>query len=476
MLNRNRAAPRRLGMKRAAAFILAVIASGVMIVLALPPCGIWVFGWIALAPVFLVTRQTRLLLGAVAGIAASMVAAFIAAGGYFYRVGDPGGNDTWTYLGLAIFGFVFAVVAGIGAEVKDRSLKSLLAITSSAILLQFALLFLLPAPLELSQARVPPMLLLASVTGIWGLGFVIWFYNFAVAEVMSGNRKLLRPVVALPVLLAIGYLLAPLIMRTEGPYVRVGVVQSWTMELSQMQSLSEAAAEKGAVLVVWPELSGIAYAPGGDTSKLRFLATQVKMPAFVTSYRDDFMPMPHNTAALFSHDGESVKYFKRKLFGGEVTMHTAGELAVAVPSPAGRLGLNICFDSCYPAMIRDTVRQNADIIALPTIDPESSFGFFAANHAAFTPIRAAENGVSMIRADGSAYSVIVDSYGRVKGELGTKRDQVATALVPVHGHWTFYRWAGDWFLYACAGFLVWAILSGRKAPASRKALPPIASL
>ncbi len=89
--------------------------------LALPPSGLWFLAWFALVPVFLATRQTRLVTGVIAGILASLVAGFIAVSGVFYHQGiGPDGEPMWTYLACALFGFVFAIVAGISAEMKGR--------------------------------------------------------------------------------------------------------------------------------------------------------------------------------------------------------------------------------------------------------------------------------------------------------------------------------------------------------------------
>jgi hypothetical protein len=218
----------------------------------------------------------------------------------------------------------------------------------------------------------------------------------------------------------------------------------------------------------------MSFARDGDTSKLEHLASSKLTPPFVTSYRDGHSPMPHNTATLFSVGRKSEPYFKRKLFGSESGMHSPGTKAVATPFLGTKVGLNICFDSCYPSIIRDTVRAGAEIIALPTIDPDSPFGFFAANHAAFTPIRAAEEGVSIVRADGYAFSTIADPDGQVLAQLPEIAEAEAHAAVPLKGHWTVYRWAGDWFLYACGLGLCGAAARSRGAsePGSRGTREP----
>lgn len=112
------------------------------------------------------------------------------------------------------------------------------------------------------------------------------------------------------------------------------------------------------------------------------------------------------------------------------------------------IGLNICFDSCFPHVIRETARLGPSVVALPTIDPPSKKGFIAAIHAAYTPFRAAENGVAIVRADGYAHSMIIDSRGKIVAETG-EGDQTLVAAAHVGPHWTVSKLLGDWFLALC---------------------------
>ena len=141
-------------------------------------------------------------------------------------------------------------------------------------------------------------------------------------------------------------------------------------------------------------------------------------------------------------------------------MHTAGENAVAVPfgSGGGSVGLNICYDSCFPYVIRETASlPNVTVIALPTIDPDSRHYFIAGMHAAFTPFRAAENGVAMARADGHFGSMIVDEHGRIVAEL---HDEQKSMVGTISGRraWTLYQIIGDWFWFLCIGAVFWPLV------------------
>ena len=74
-------------------------------------------------------------------------------------------------------------------------------------------------------------------------------------------------------------------------------------------------------------------------------------------------------------------------------------------------------------------------------------------HAAYSPFRAAESGVAIVRANGGAFSTIVDSRGRIVGERASG-DGVLIADVTVGPRWTLDRRLGDGFLGVCGVLVV----------------------
>lgn len=236
----------------------------------------------------------------------------------------------------------------------------------------------------------------------------------------------------------------------EGKVRRYAAVQTESTEESVLFRLHQVAARQSPALVVWPEFSALDIASQGPETLIAFAKTS---PApFVTTFRDHGRPLPHNVAALFNVWGESDPYFKRKPFGAETQMHAPGDHAVAVRTDALKVGLNICFDSCFPSVMRDTARlPNVEAIALPTIDPPSPHHFMAAMHAAYSPFRAAELGVVIVRADGYAASSIVDARGKIIAEASPGPNVIVGEAAGPRA--TVSRKWGDGFLYLC-GVLV----------------------
>jgi apolipoprotein N-acyltransferase len=312
-------------------------------------------------------------------------------------------------------------------------------IAALAVLLELLIMPVMPATIALGQARVGGMMLLSSLTGIWGVALAVWLANLVGAAVWLKAlppKQLGFTVAPIAALLILG-----LIPRSTAADIKVGVVQSDSDDSATMMALSR---RGGARLVVWPEFGGLAFSRDGHPTELLQISRAERMPAIATSYPDEFRPRPHNTASLFSKGVESERYYKRRLFGGEKNMHTPGT-APATATWQVPIGLNICFDSCFPDLLRSTARNdNPPIIALPTIDPDSPHGFLAAMHAAYTPFRAAELGVSVLRADAHAHSMIVAPTGQVLAELSTGAVDTAVALVPSRSSFTLYKLLGDW--------------------------------
>lgn len=444
-------------MKRVAAVIGGALATGVMLHGALPPIGWWPLAWIAFVPLLVAVRGTRFLVGFLGGLGAIGVTAWLALSGWGFAFQSNEGSPAWIWVGCALFGFALAIVAGMAAESRLERPWRLAAI---AVLLEACLLIYLPASIALTQARVPAMLAVASLGGIWAIAYAVWWVNLSFAHHLAKGRLVEVPIAF--VLLWSGLIvLGNFWPRVGGEARTVLLVQTSESELDQLQELN---GNLPNALAVWPEFGGLGAAPGGDTKALR--AFSENSTSFVTSFQSGGAPLPYNVAALFTDGGEVGRYEKRKLFGGETSMHTAGQKPAIARWGSTNVGLNICFDSCFPSIMRETVGAGADIIALPTIDPPSPHHWIAAMHAAFTPIRAAELGVPIARADGFAYSMAVDSRGHILLEI-PPGEASATVEVPASAKGTLFRATGDWALFVC-GFALFgtSLLSLRRRKAA----------
>jgi apolipoprotein N-acyltransferase len=463
-------------------YLLAIGAgavSGLLLALALPPGDQWWLGPICIAPVLAAVSGKGLIPGFIGGITVPIVTSWAVQSNLLYHYKTENPSDKWILVGCGFFGFLIAIVCCVASETKTQGWRRILLLGTLAVVLELALFPILPAHLALTQYRVPGMMVAASIGGIWLVSLMLWIANAVVADWLRmlgiwlkskpsiiGETPRLTYETLLLVPICSFYILSSVSLPgTKGPTLTVAAIQTTLTDDKSLRKLNGEAGRKGAALAVWPEFSGIELAPYGDTTELKQLSAELGQPSFVTSFRDANKPKPHNVAALFSSGTESKNYYKRKLFGGEMNMHAAGLIPVTADwAGHPRVGLSICFDSCYPQMLKETSAQTGvGIVALPTIDPDSANCFVAAIHGAFTPFRAAENGVSIARADGIAFSMLVDNTGSIVAESRNQPDYVLVGSFPTERRWTLYSVLGDWVLYLSGAYCLFEIMRGLAA-------------
>jgi apolipoprotein N-acyltransferase len=430
--------------------------TSVLFVLALPLGEQGFIGSFALVPLLIATRRQGFLFGFVTAMISLFLTALIAASGIFYSQKMPHPEGTaMVYAACGIFGFACALTIAFAADPKLGE-KPVWALAGLATLLEAALLIEIPGHLALTQYRNGSMLAIASVGGIWLVSFLLYWINLAVSRLDRDKWWLGLAPVAL--VYASGFIPGPSSIGT----IPVAVIQNSLDAPDDFERLHAEAASREVELVVWPEFAGAGLV-GKDTQKLKSLSLKAPL---VTSFPDTHRPKPHNVAALFMDGKESPRYKKRKLFGGEKQQHTPGKESVVVPFGSKKLGLGICFDSCFPSSMRATGR-GADVIALPTADPLSPHGFLAAVHAAYTPFRAAETGVPIIRADTDAFSMVVDSAGTIISEAGIG-SALLVAQMPTRFRDPLAMYVGDGMLLVSAFLLVFGFYPRRPVDSKPK--------
>jgi predicted amidohydrolase len=138
---------------------------------------------------------------------------------------------------------------------------------------------------------------------------------------------------------------------------------------------------KGADLMVFPELGLTGYefkdareaeryaepfGAGPTSETLKKLAERLKM-TLVIGYPEYTTRGCYNSAMLATPDGALHNYRKLHLFSREKELFTPGDAEPPViETPAGRVGLMICFDWFFPETARMLAIKGAQIIAHPS--------------------------------------------------------------------------------------------------------------
>ena len=116
-------------------------------------------------------------------------------------------------------------------------------------------------------------------------------------------------------------------------------------------------------------------------------------------------------------------------------------------SPYGRIASVICFDMDFPTFINQAGKKDVDIMLVPANDWKEITPY----HANMAKLRAIENGFSMVRGTGQGLSLAVNYNGKVLNQLNyyQTKEHIMISDVPTKGTKTIYAKTGDWFVWAC---------------------------
>jgi apolipoprotein N-acyltransferase len=443
---------------------------------------LWPLAWIAPIPVLILAFQRSWQKSALMAFGA-----FFLGSATLVRAYGPG---AWVLLGFpATIGFVAATVA---ARVAQGHLVGWIAVLAfPAVLTAYEFLFALISPngtlwsLGYSQTDVLPVLQLVSLTGLWGVVFVLGLVPSAAA--LAWHRR--SPALVIPALVVIvpvlGYGSWRLRDTSDVSVARVGlaatdqgppgaaVTEDTSIALAGARLYAERVvrlAAQGAEIVVLPEKmigvtpesAGLVMDVLGDVAR----ATHVTVIAGLS--RNAVQPR-HNVAVVFSPEGGVIaEYEKRHPVPLVEREYGRGETPMLFTGPGAQWGVAICKDLDFPAWVREYGRRGVRFLAAPAWD----FGEDARLHARMAVVRGVENGFTLARSAQDGLVTLSDSYGRILGEHASAVDPITVVSAPPGIGATFYTRFGDWFGWMSvlvAGALMVRIIVGTgvsKGPAN----------
>ena len=323
---------------------------------------------------------------------------------------------------------------------------------------------------------------LVSITGIWGISFLItwfasvvnwaWEHEFSLIKIRKGVSLYLSIFIFI-LLLGGAYLT---FLPADSDTVRAAAVtRSFDMDilakeckgdvpclqklfnrsLNEFLEDSKQAADAGAKIIVWQE-NGIAVYRDDEAEFIehaREFAVQEEVYLVMgMKMLSEDRSVDENKVVLIDPSGHASEYLKNHLVAGD--NHILGDGKVLIQDSAyGKLASIICFDTDFPNFVRQAGKANVDLMLIPNHDWEA----ITPLHARMASFRAIENGFSMIRADYKGLSTAVDYHGNILAQMNdfTTEDRVMIADVPTQGIKTIYSQIGDIFAWLCVfGFLI----------------------
>lgn len=235
----------------------------------------------------------------------------------------------------------------------------------------------------------------------------------------------------------------------------------------------KAVEESDAKIVVWPETVINVQIDSAEVIKNQISELSVECDAYIVvgtfSAKTDGEGKEeiYNSQYLFLPDGRisETVYSKRKLVPFGEYMPMEGLIASIVPTVSdvnimqndldagsdseifdtvyGKIGGIICFDSIYDSIVRDSVRDGAQLIALSTNDSWYRDSAAVYQHNKHAVLRAVESGRYLLRAANTGISSIISPTGEVMKSIGAQKEGYITENIVFRNSATPYARSGN---------------------------------
>jgi len=467
--------------------VLLAIGSGAALGLAFPNYNFYLLGWVALGLLVLASAGAPLKEAPLYGFLHGQV---------FYPVCLPwvdtvmrqyGNIDPW--IAAAFVGFI-----GLVALASRRS--KLLACAIAPFLWTALEYFRTNIPIigsswDLSgypAAHSLALLQITSVTGIYGLCFLIAAYGSLVAyAVLERSRRgwmIAAGVTLLLVVVAAGgtYLIPAATPHYVAHLVQTNFPQSesypadWLTvhagELDQLEKISVDAAKQEPGIIIWPEVP----APFSLQEPL-FAARASQIARDANNYflvgvldwkRAGGKFLAFNTAVLLDPTGQRIYSYDKihllpfgeyvplrgwltfaKRLTADISDFTPGSSYSIAEMPQGKFGAFICYEAIFPSEVRRFTASGAQLLI--TISNDGWFGRSSApeQHMFMARVRAVENRRWLLRDTNNGYTESIDPYGRTAAQLAIDMRGQLTAPYDFRSDLTPYARFGDWFSWLC---------------------------
>jgi apolipoprotein N-acyltransferase len=331
--------------------------------------------------------------------------------------------------------------------------------------------------LSYSQLNFLPFLQLASVTGPWGMSFLLFLFPSTLAvglHLWRGERKQAMRILGagLGVIgLALIFGAVRLSLPVPGPRIRVGLIASDLAANSDIADegaetarlfhdyavQAEALAAQGAQLIVLPEKLGVVVERRTAATDTLFQLLADKTGAeivvglvFVNSSAE------YNQARVYTPHAAVVSYNKHHLLPPFESSLKPGNTLTFLPETRNRIAVAICKDLDFTPLSRQYGEAGTGLILAPAWD----FTMDRVWHGHIAIMRGVEDGFSISRAAKLGFLTVSDNRGRILAEKRSDSAPFATLIadVPAVHENTLYLLLGDWFAWVVLAVLAFTLV------------------
>ncbi len=498
-------------MSRAPRWMLAA-ASGLLLATAFPRLNLEPLAWVALVPLLVAVRGKRPWpaagYGWITGFCFFLCVLYWIAPtvANFTRLGLPVAAGLCV-LFAASAAYTFAAFAAVTEWLAAAGISRLLAAPVVWVVLEWLRTFVIAAfpwaSLGYSQYKFLSVIQIADLTSVYGISALLVFFNVALVEIFAQPRRRVATAAAAVLVPALVLLYgnvrlsqlrsAPVTGALTAAFIQANIPQGQKWDPTRASSiiqryltLSTEAVERGARLIVWPE-SAVPFYVGPDvrTEILRDFTAKhgVHLLAGAPAYesRDGGPARPYNRAWLVTPERSlEGPYDKMQLvpfgeyiplaglFGAvDIVVEAVGEFGrgteyvvfdgPSVESPGAaqgagrpaRFGTLICYEGIFPALTRRFVAGGADFLV--NISNDAWYGATSApvQHLSMVALRAVENRVPVLRSTNTGISAFIGADGSIGPTTYLFETDLGVEQMLFRDTDSFYRRAGDVFLYVC---------------------------
>jgi len=322
-----------------------------------------------------------------------------------------------------------------------------------------------------SQLNFLPFLQLASVTGPWGMSFLLLMFPAALAIGLHLRRSARKQGQRIQgtALSIIGLVLIFGVVRLSLPShakVKVGLVASdghMAAKGAESDGLfreyarqTEQLAKLGSRIIVLPEKIGVV--PDSqirDTDSIFQAVADKTGVTIVVGLLRVSNQLQYNQARVFAPHANLLSYDKQHLLPPFESDSTPGKALTIWPNPPETRGVAICKDMDFTPLSRQYGQAAAGVMLVPAWDFNLDRGW----HGHIAVMRGVEDGFSLVRAAKNGYLTVSDSRGRILSETRSDSAPFATlvAEVPSAHQTTLYLFLGDWFAWFALAALIFTL-------------------
>ncbi len=308
-----------------------------------------------------------------------------------------------------------------------------------------------------SQHNFLPALQFAGILGQYGLTFLILIVNSIIVYILvNRNNRIIIAKSIISLALIITFVLSYgfiQLKNTYSPDINVALIQDESSDFSIFKELISEI-DTDVDFIVLPEYALREYLDDNTDrlNEIKKITKQHDSYLIVGSKdraSDEQDPEFYNTAYMFNPDGDIAGRFYKMNPIQFFDDGNSGKEYFVSETEYGKVGIFICYDTDYSFVARNTVKNGAELLLVPTYDPIEWGVLEHKQHSSMTSVRAVENGRFIAKTSTSGISQIIDPNGRITDEIGIRKSGITIGAIQKISKKTIYTRIGFLLPFVC---------------------------